>query len=70
MDVWFHFNNSFRNFVQSGKSDPGLLIEVLLDGKKHHLLIGDMSISGSVVKGQPLIPSETLVLRYRRIWSR
>lgn len=68
--MWMDFNKPFYDFVRFNKSEPGLLIEVLLNNKRKQFLIGDISMFGSVMNGDCLINPETLIIRYKRIWAR
>lgn len=68
--MWLQFKGSFAEFCTQGKNNPGTLIEVLLNGKKKQLLIGDVSAFGSVMNGDCLILETTPVIRYQILWYR
>lgn len=67
---WFHFNDTFRSFIQKELNDPGTLIEITFGGKKRLVMIGDMSMYGSVMGGASFIDSSSIIHRYRRVWHR
>lgn len=68
--MWISFEGSFVDFCREGKNDAGTLIEVILSNKKKQLLIGDVSMYGSVMDADPLLNASTRVVRYKRLWSR
>ena len=51
---WFIVNKSFKDFRDSGKISPGILLEAIISGRKKQFLVGDINPNGSMSK----IPSK------------
>jgi hypothetical protein len=68
--MWYPVDKSFREFVDSGKLEPGVLIEAIILGKRKHFLVGDINPNGSMSIGGKPLTDKTIITRYRIIWAR
>jgi hypothetical protein len=68
---WNNVNKPFSEFVKSDKCIAGILIEVSLhNGKLSQYLVGDILNNGNFLGDEKTMISDTLVKRYRTVWSR
>jgi hypothetical protein len=67
---WFLVNKSFREFLDSGGVSPGILFEAIISGRKKQFLVGDINPNGSMSIGGKPLTYDTIISRYRIIWSR
>jgi len=68
--MWLNFEGTVADFRRLGKSEPGVLIEVIIDGKNVPLLIGDMSPFLSIMNGDCLKIDSCKLTRYAFVWRR
>jgi hypothetical protein len=68
--MWFQVNKSFKEFQYSGKLQPGVIIEALIAGKRKHFLVGDINPNGSMSIGGKPLTDDTIITKYRIVWSR
>jgi hypothetical protein len=67
---WFIVNKSFKDFRDSGKISPGILLEAIISGRKKQFLVGDINPNGSMSIGGKPLTDNTIIFRYKIIWSR
>jgi hypothetical protein len=68
--MWYLVNKSFKEFVDSGKLEPGVLIAAIIAGKEKHFLVGDINPNGSMSIGGKPLTDKTIISRYRIVWAR
>lgn len=67
---WIQFNDTFDNFVKAGKNLPGVKIEIVENGRRKIILIGDINMQGSAEIGGRPFSDKAIVCRYEYIWGR
>lgn len=68
--MWFNFNKSFNDFCAANLNVAGVIVEVMLNGKKTQILIGDISPYSSIMNGNFLFTPETIIYKYNILWQR